>query len=90
MCSFSFPVVFILVFGHWTPNRPRTLPGKSPLSVLEATRVDTQFRGGMSILFFEFFGERLASPTRRDPPEKYCSAGLVGADWLFVLLRVFR
>src|SRR5205814_2400409 len=44
MCSFSFPVVFGLFFiSHWDPNRQRTLPGKSALSVLELSDVILNF-----------------------------------------------
>ena len=41
---FLFPGrVWIVFISHWDPNRQRTLPGKSPLSVLESSDVILNF-----------------------------------------------
>jgi hypothetical protein len=40
--------------------------------------------------FLNFLGSGSPPERRRDPPAKYYSAGLVGADWLFAVLSLFR
>jgi hypothetical protein len=37
--------------------------------------------------FLNFLGSGSPPERRRDPPAKYCSAGLVGADWLLAVLE---
>jgi hypothetical protein len=55
MCSFSFPVVFVLFFWLLGSEQTKNLPGKSPVSVLEPCRVDTKFGLWVSITFFKLF-----------------------------------
>src|SRR5215472_11871717 len=59
---FLFPGRVYLFFGHWTTNRQRTLPGKSPLSVLQPPAFILNFACECQYFFLEFFLERLASP----------------------------
>src|SRR5437870_12725528 len=59
---FLFPGMFIFGFlVYWVPNRQRTVPGKSPVSVLEPCSLILNFSFWCQYLFFNFFrGERRA------------------------------
>jgi hypothetical protein len=53
---FLFPGrVGLFFISHWDPNRQRTLPGKSPLSVLEPSDVILNFVFECQYFFQLFF-----------------------------------
>src|SRR5439155_25068524 len=52
---FLFPGMFIFVFlVYWVPNRQRTVPGKSRVSVLEPCSLILNFSFWCQYLFFNF------------------------------------